>query len=82
VAFLLLGDFFEHFIFMLFIYLFIGMPEECSSPHQGNPDQRTPAAAVRQSWSDAAPAPSPQAMRQQGVNDAKRLASGATVLLR
>jgi len=28
------------------------------SPHQGNPDQQTPAAVVRQSWPDAAPAPS------------------------
>jgi len=42
------------------------------SPHQGNPSRQTPAAVVRQSWSDAAPAPSPQAMRQQGVNDAER----------
>jgi len=58
------------------------MPEECSSPHQGNPDQQTSAAAVQQSWLDAAPEPSPQAMLQQGVSDAKRLASGATVLLR
>jgi len=48
------------------------------SPHQGNPDQRTPAAVVRQSWLDAAPAPSPQATRQQGVNDAERADCMAT----
>jgi len=29
---------------------------------------------VRQSWLDAAPAPSPQAMRQRGVNDGRRSA--------
>jgi len=44
------------------------------SPHQGNPNRQTPAAVVQQSWLDAAPAPSPQAMRQRGVNDGRRSA--------
>jgi len=34
------------------------MSKSCASPHRGNLSRRTPAAAVRQSWSDAAPAPS------------------------
>jgi len=37
-----------------------------------------PAAAVQQNWLDAAPAPSPQAMRQQSVNDAERADCMAT----
>jgi len=48
------------------------------SPHPGNPDQQTPAAAVQQNWLVAAPAPNPQAMRQQGVNDAERADCTAT----
>jgi len=37
-----------------------------------------PATAVHQNWFDAAPAPSPQAMRQQGVNVAEHGGCTAT----